>query len=49
MGAFDGRLMVGGYVTISVCSMSRPPEFEIDLDMTLETSGVDLDMVWTVA
>ena len=34
-----------------VSSRSRPPEFEIEMEihMTWETSGVDLDRVWTGA
>ena len=34
-----------------VSSRSRPPEFEIEMEfhMTFETSGVDLDRVWTGA
>ena len=34
-----------------VSSRSRPPEFEIEMEihMTWEKSGVDLDRVWTGA
>ena len=34
-----------------VSSRSRPPEFEIEMEihMTWKTSGVDLDRVWTGA
>ena len=45
----------GGWVVVCcnyrVSSRSRPPEFEIEMEihMTWKTSGVDLDRVWTGA
>ena len=37
----------GGMLQLQSLLRSRPPESEIEIEMTWEASRVDLEMVWT--